>query len=73
MDDDKLQIEARYEGGRWVADVPQIPGCRVQGDTREEAIAKGKARALRAIADGVERGAIVDTADCLFEEGDVRG
>ena len=28
-----------HEDGGWVAEVPSLPGCISQGDTREEAIA----------------------------------
>jgi len=28
-----------HEDGGWVAEVPSLPGCLSQGDTREEAIA----------------------------------
>jgi predicted RNase H-like HicB family nuclease len=27
-----------HEDGGWIAEVPSLPGCMTQGDTREEAI-----------------------------------
>ena len=32
----------RGEDGFWVAEVPSLPGCVSQGDTREEALANAR-------------------------------
>ena len=45
-----VEIE-REEDGRWVAEIPDLPGVMTYGDTRDEAVAKVKALALRVIAD----------------------
>jgi len=47
----------REEDGRWIAEIPEIPGVMVYGKTREEAINRVKALALRAMADRLENGA----------------
>jgi len=39
------------EDGRWIAEVPDLPGVMVYGDIREQCIAKVKALALRVLAD----------------------
>jgi len=44
------------EDGRWIADIPDMPGVLVYGVTREEAVSKVKALALRIIADRLEHG-----------------
>lgn len=44
------------EDGRWIAEVPELGGVLAYGDTREEAIAKVKALALRVVADQLEHG-----------------
>lgn len=44
------------EDGRWIADVPQLPGVTVYGTTQGEAEAKAKTLALRVLADQVEHG-----------------
>jgi predicted RNase H-like HicB family nuclease len=31
-----------HEDGGWVAEVPSLPGCVSQGDTREEALANAR-------------------------------
>ena len=52
-----IQVEIdREEDGRFIADVPALPGVLAYGVTREEAIANVKALALRVIADKVEHG-----------------
>lgn len=42
--------------GRWIADVPDLPGVMSYGATREEAIGTVKALAFRAIAERVQHG-----------------
>ena len=52
-----LTIEMdREEDGRWIAEVPEIPGVLAYGDTAEEARAKAQAIALRALADKLDHG-----------------
>jgi predicted RNase H-like HicB family nuclease len=50
-----IEIE-REEDGRWIAEVPELPGVLVYGSTREEAIARVEALLLRLIADRLEHG-----------------
>jgi predicted RNase H-like HicB family nuclease len=42
--------------GRWIGEVPQLPGTLVYGASPEEATARAKALALRVIADRLEHG-----------------
>jgi predicted RNase H-like HicB family nuclease len=44
------------DDGRWLAEVIQIPGVMVYGQTPQDAIAKAQALALRVIADRIEHG-----------------
>ena len=54
---DKLVIETeREDDGRWIAEVPALPGTLVYGQTREQAIARVQALALRVLADRIEHG-----------------
>lgn len=51
-----FSIECEEEvDGRWIAEVPQIPGVLCYGPTSEEAMAKAEVLALRAIAERIER------------------
>jgi predicted RNase H-like HicB family nuclease len=53
----KLTIETeRREDGRWIAEVPKLPGVLVYGDTQEAAMAKAEALALRVIAEQLDHG-----------------
>jgi predicted RNase H-like HicB family nuclease len=52
-----LRIESeREDDGRWIAEVPALPGVLVYAATEAEAAAKVKALALRVIADRLENG-----------------
>ena len=52
-----LQLEIdREDDGRWVAEIPSLPGVMGYGETREEAISKAQALALRVIAERIEFG-----------------
>jgi predicted RNase H-like HicB family nuclease len=52
-----LSIEIdREEDGRWIAEVPALPGVMTYGNTREEAISRVKALALRVLADRIDHG-----------------
>ena len=46
----------REEDGRWIADVPDLPGVLTYGASREEAIARVQALALRVLAERLEHG-----------------
>jgi predicted RNase H-like HicB family nuclease len=45
----------RETDGRWIAEISQVPGALAYGKTREEAVNKAYAIALRSVADDVER------------------
>ncbi len=45
----------RETDGRWIAEIPEIPGAMAYGAARQEAVAKAYAIALRAVGDDVEQ------------------
>ena len=51
----KIETE-REEDGRWIAEVPDLPGVMVYGENREDAIQKVKVLTLQVIADRIEHG-----------------
>lgn len=52
-----LNIELEQEtDGRWIAEIDELNGVLVYGETREDAITKVKTLALRVIADRLENG-----------------
>jgi len=53
----KFSVEIEQEtDGRWIAEIAQIPGAMAYGSTREEAIARVEALALRVLAERIEQG-----------------
>ena len=53
----KLSIETELEAdGRWIAEVPELPGVLAYGATQGEAMLKVEALALRVLADQLEHG-----------------
>jgi len=57
-----LNVELDREAdGRWIADVPELPGVLVYGKTREDALAKVQALALRVLADMIEQNGSLQT------------
>ena len=44
----------REEDGRWLAEVPELPGVLAYGATADEAVAKAEVLALRVLAERLE-------------------
>jgi predicted RNase H-like HicB family nuclease len=51
----RIEIE-QEEDGRWIAEIPELPGVMVYGSTREEAHIRVEALALKAVTDGFVSG-----------------
>ncbi|MEW5902170.1 MAG: type II toxin-antitoxin system HicB family antitoxin [Acidobacteriota bacterium] len=51
----KIEIE-KEKDGRWIAEVLDLPGVMAYGKSRNEAISKAEALALRVLADRLEHG-----------------
>jgi predicted RNase H-like HicB family nuclease len=56
----------REEDGQWIAEVPSLAGVMAYGQTREEAMSKVEALALRVLADRIEHGESVPEVTRLF-------
>ena len=63
----RLTCEVEREtDGRWLAEVPELPGVMAYGVDADQALAAAKALALRVIADRIENGegqGAVDTVE----------
>jgi predicted RNase H-like HicB family nuclease len=58
-----LTIELEQEAdGRWIAEIPQLPGVLVYGNTSEKAAQMARALAFRVLADQIEAGEIDGSA-----------
>ena len=44
------------EDGRWLAEVPQLPGVLAYGSSTDEAMSKAEVLALRVLAERLEHG-----------------
>ena len=52
-----LSIESeREDDGRWLAEVPQLPGVLAYGTSRDEALSRAQVLALRVLAERLEHG-----------------
>jgi predicted RNase H-like HicB family nuclease len=51
----RVEVE-REDDGRWLAEVPELPGVLAYATTAEDAQAKVQALALRVVADRLEHG-----------------
>ena len=62
-----LRIEFDHEDdGRWIAEIPALPGVMAYGASQKEAQAKVEALALRTLADRLEHGETVPELGELF-------
>ncbi len=59
----RIELE-RENDGRWIAEIPELPGVMVYAATLEQAISKMKALALRTMADQIENESPVSGLDC---------
>jgi predicted RNase H-like HicB family nuclease len=50
-----IEVE-REEDGRWIAEVPDLPGVQTYGQDRGEAVTRVQALALRVLAERLEQG-----------------
>ena len=62
-----MEIEQELDG-RWLAEVPLLPGVPAYASTRAEAAARAEALALRALAERIEHGEpVLGMGDCPSE------
>ena len=52
----------REDDGRWIAEIPELPGVLAYGATRDEARRAAVALALRVVADRLDHGEPVPAA-----------
>jgi predicted RNase H-like HicB family nuclease len=63
----RVEVE-REEDGRWIADVPTLPGCLAYGATRDEAVARVVLLSLHVVAERIENGEMsADSVRAVFE------
>ena len=61
------KVETEQEAdGRWIAEVPELPGVLTYGKTRQEAIRKAQALSLRVLAERLEHGEALPQVENVF-------
>jgi predicted RNase H-like HicB family nuclease len=60
-----IEIEQEKDG-RWIAEIPQIPGAMVYGQSREQAVSRVEALALRVLAERIEHGETSPVIEKVF-------
>jgi predicted RNase H-like HicB family nuclease len=63
----KIEVELESDG-RWVAEVPAVPGAMAYGASRAEAVSKVEALVLRILADRGENGEDVLAYAGMFQD-----
>jgi predicted RNase H-like HicB family nuclease len=53
----RIELEQEQDG-RWIAEVVDIPGVLVYGKSREEAVLRAQALALRVLAERIDVGEV---------------
>jgi predicted RNase H-like HicB family nuclease len=61
----KVEMEQETDG-RWIAEIPSLPGAMAYGQSRDEAVAKAEALVLRILADRLEHGEAVPQITEVF-------
>jgi len=59
----------REKDGRWIAEIPKLPGVMAYGSTKRAALQRVYAIALRTLADSVEHGALFTPVSRMFGYG----
>ena len=63
----RLAIETEQEAdGRWLAEISELPGAMAYGQTRDDAITRVEALALRVMADRLEHGETIPEVTSAF-------
>ena len=60
-----IEIEQEKDG-RWIAEIPELRGVMVYGKTREQAVARVEALALRVLAERIENGETSPAIEKVF-------
>ncbi len=62
-----LIVEVEQEDdGRWLAEVPELLGVLAYGSSRDEAVSRAQALALRVLADRIDHGELVPQVGGVF-------
>ncbi|MGB0766732.1 MAG: type II toxin-antitoxin system HicB family antitoxin [Phycisphaeraceae bacterium] len=60
-----IELE-QEDDGRWIAEVPDLPGVMAYGQTRAEAVRKAQSLSLHVLADRLEHGESFPHMETVF-------
>ncbi|HET6178588.1 MAG TPA: type II toxin-antitoxin system HicB family antitoxin [Candidatus Sulfotelmatobacter sp.] len=60
-----IEIEQEKDG-RWIAEIPELPGVMVYAQTRAQAVSRVEALALRVLAERIEHGETSPVIEKVF-------
>ena len=60
-----VEVE-QEDDGRWIAEVSELPGVVVYGQSRDEAVRRAQILALRVLAERLEHGEPLPKVDAVF-------
>ena len=61
------KVETEQEAdGRWIAEVPELPGVLAYGDSRDEAIRRAQSLSLHVLAERLEHGEALPQVQNVF-------
>ncbi len=61
------RVETELEtDGRWIAEVPELPGVLAYGASRDAAIRRAMSLSLRMLADRLDHGELLPQVDNVF-------
>jgi predicted RNase H-like HicB family nuclease len=60
-----VEVEQETDG-RWIAEVPELPGVLTYGTSRDEAVRKAQALSLRVLAERLEHGESLPQVENVF-------
>jgi predicted RNase H-like HicB family nuclease len=61
----KVETE-QEDDGRWIAEVPELPGVLAYGSSRDEAVRRAQALSLRVLAERLEHGEDLPQVENVF-------
>jgi predicted RNase H-like HicB family nuclease len=60
-----VEVEQEVDG-RWIAEVPELPGVLAYGDSRDAAVRKAQALSLHVLAERLENGEVLPQLQNVF-------
>jgi predicted RNase H-like HicB family nuclease len=60
-----IEVEQEIDG-RWIAEVPELPGVMAYGTSRDEAVRRAQVLSLRVLADRLEHDELIPQVQAVF-------